>query len=156
MIKSTNMPVVESQSDRLGVIDLLWKEKTKIDGEPEEKNHIHTPKPTEELEMQTDKEAPEKSKDNIVTAKVFSKDKYTWYKHGGNTRKFTTKNGLRNVVLNKGSVFGLRPATSKKGHTRMITPEHGESIVFTHTNRVAHGLVKTASLTNHSAGKKKK
>ena len=76
------------------------------------------------------------------TAAPLSKEKYDWYKYvGARGTKVTNSRGNRTVVLKNGSMFGVRPATSKNGKTRLITEELGPTIVFSFEQDAAQKII---------------
>jgi len=86
----------------------------------------------------------------IETAAPLPASSYRWqiYTAERGTR-FTTTNGKRSLSLKKGSKFGIRRA-SADGKYRMISEEHGPTIVFSLTEDQAYKLImdKSKSLKN--------
>jgi hypothetical protein len=81
-------------------------------------------------------------------AKVFSDAQYIWYRYVVETKKsLTNKAGTKKTVLQKGSKFGLRRATSNKDLYRLVVPELGKTIVFSLTEKMAHELIKKSVVT---------
>jgi hypothetical protein len=81
-------------------------------------------------------------------AKVFNKSKYTWYTYSSLKRKkLSDIKGKHSVVFERGTVFGIRPATSKKGMFRLVVPEYGDSIVFSFDTKVADSLISSSKLS---------
>ena len=81
----------------------------------------------------------------LDTSSIFSADMYDWYRYAvTKTTSLTSKSGHHTVVLKKGSRFGVRPTTSKKGAVRLVTPELGLTIVFTLDPSEAARVVKNS------------
>jgi hypothetical protein len=63
----------------------------------------------------------------VETAAIFPAGKYTWIK-SKHTLKFTK--AKKEYTVKKGSMIGVRPATSKKGVYRVVSKDLGVNIVF--------------------------
>jgi hypothetical protein len=76
---------------------------------------------------------------------------YTWYiYHHTKPTTVTNKRGTKTVVLQRGSHFGIRKATSEPEKMRMIHEHTGKTIVFSLTKHHATRLI------NHSKPRKKR
>ncbi len=69
---------------------------------------------------------------NRVEARILGGREYDWWQWDSNSEKTLTNTAsTARITLTKGSIFGLRPARSKKGKFRLVTPEMGLTKVFT-------------------------
>ena len=87
-------------------------------------------------------------KDEVI-AKVFSSSKYDWYtwKSVKNVIILDAKR-KHQLVLKRGVVFGLRPATSNKNKLRLVSPDFGITIVFSIPVEKGETLIKSATPTS--------